>query len=488
MRPGRVVSSIQEFAVPSIRLEGVTFAHHDAFPVLDGVSAVFPEGWTGLVGENGAGKSTLLRLIAGELQPQQGRIRIEPDGAEVVLCRQDVEAPGADVCALAPADDGAAWRLRGELDLEPADLERWSSLSPGERRRWQIAGALAREPRVLLLDEPTNHLDADGRALCPRGAGAVRGVGLLVSHDRALLEVLTSRTARLHRGQLTAHLRRTTGRRGRLWDAEQERARTVRQEAQSRERRTRQALVGGAVGACVGREVALGEQSRPEGPGCAEHRRADPAGVGRGAARGRRAAAADGGGAGSGRGAGGAASRRRARAFGLPRLHPGATPDDSHARRGRAPGRLDACSPVTCTRCSGARTGSASPGPNGAGKTTLLTRLLEANPGRAEQVFFLGQEVAPEEAASMLDRVRALPAGRPWPDPLARRRAGHGSGPAARLRRPRRPGRSGSCSSPRASRGDPGRWSWTSRPITSTSRPSSGSPRRSRPTPARCCS
>ncbi len=201
MRPGRVVSSIQEFAVPSIRLEGVTFAHHDAFPVLDGVSTVFPEGWTGLVGENGAGKSTLLQLIAGELQPQQGRIRIEPNGAEVVLCRQDVENPGADVCALAPADDGAAWRLRGELDLEPADLERWGSLSPGERRRWQIAGALARKPRVLLLDEPTNHLDADGRARVLAALDRYRGVGLLVSHDRALLEVLTTRTARLHRGR-----------------------------------------------------------------------------------------------------------------------------------------------------------------------------------------------------------------------------------------------------------------------------------------------
>ncbi|MGZ6162373.1 MAG: ATP-binding cassette domain-containing protein, partial [Myxococcaceae bacterium] len=48
-------------------------------------------------------------------------------------------------------------------------------------------------------------------------------------------------------------------------------------------------------------------------------------------------------------------------------------------------------------------------GPNGAGKTTLLTRLLEANPARSEQVFFLGQEVAPGEGRSILDRVRSLP-------------------------------------------------------------------------------
>jgi len=151
--------------VPSIRFDRVTFAHHDAFPLLDSASAVFPDGWTGLVGENGAGKSTLLRLVAGELQPQQGRIRLEPDGSIVVLCRQDVEAPGDDVRSLAAREDGLAGQLRGELDLDIADLERWDSLSPGERRRWQIGAALAREPRVLLLDEPTNHLDGQGRAL-----------------------------------------------------------------------------------------------------------------------------------------------------------------------------------------------------------------------------------------------------------------------------------------------------------------------------------
>ncbi|HEY3587161.1 MAG TPA: ATP-binding cassette domain-containing protein, partial [Myxococcaceae bacterium] len=145
--------------MPTIRFERVTFAHHDAFPLLESASAVFSDGWTGLVGENGAGKSTLLRLVAGEIEPQQGRIHIEPAGAVVVLFRQDVETPGNDVHALADREDGSAWRFRGELRLDPADLQRWGSLSPGERRRWQIGAALAREPRILLLDEPTNHLD-----------------------------------------------------------------------------------------------------------------------------------------------------------------------------------------------------------------------------------------------------------------------------------------------------------------------------------------
>src|SRR5690242_11503896 len=161
--PGRIRAfRLQESALPSIRFDRVTFAHHDAFPLLDHANAVFPDGWTGLTGENGAGKSTLLRLVAGELEPQQGRVHVDPDGAIVVLCRQDVEMPGEDVRSLATREDGSAWRIRSELELDVTDLERWSSLSPGERRRWQIGGALAREPRILLLDEPTNHLDAQG--------------------------------------------------------------------------------------------------------------------------------------------------------------------------------------------------------------------------------------------------------------------------------------------------------------------------------------
>ena len=63
-------------------------------------------------------------------------------------------------------------------------------LSHGERKRIQIACALAAEPQVLALDEPTNHLDAPTRALVAQALSSFKGVGLLVSHDRALLDKL----------------------------------------------------------------------------------------------------------------------------------------------------------------------------------------------------------------------------------------------------------------------------------------------------------
>ena len=61
-------------------------------------------------------------------------------------------------------------------------------LSPGERKRWQIGGALAREPDVLFLDEPTNHLDASARELLLDALRRYRGVGVVVAHDRAFLD------------------------------------------------------------------------------------------------------------------------------------------------------------------------------------------------------------------------------------------------------------------------------------------------------------
>ena len=392
--------------MPSIQLERVTFAHHDAFPLLDGVNAVFPDGWTGLVGENGAGKSTLLQLAAGELRPQQGRIRAEPDGATVVLCRQDVETPGEDAPSLAAREDGPAWRLRGELGLDPADLERWPTLSPGERRRWQIGGALAREPHVLLLDEPTNHLDAEGRARIVAALERFRGVGLLVSHDRALLERLTTRTARLHHGRLTL----TSGDYGEareVWAAADARARDVREQAKAEVVRSRRALAQARSARAAAERSLGGSRLDP--------RDRDARSMG---AKNRRAAA---------EARLGADVRRMRTAVDRASAAVPQAPVEVVLGRSVFLGYTPAPRPVILSLdVPELRAGSTLlardvhavlrrgdrirlAGPNGAGKTTLLTRLLEANPGRAEQVFFLGQEVGSEGARSILDRVRALP-------------------------------------------------------------------------------
>jgi len=186
-----------------LQLRGVSVAWAAAAPILDSVSLTLDGGFYGLVGANGAGKTTLLSVLAGEHAPTDGVVTLSPRHAVVAYCRQVVDRRDDDVGALATRLDGLAAELRGRLALEPGELERWETLSPGERKRWQIAAALAREPDVLLLDEPTNHLDQDARQ---RLMGALRrfsGLGVIVSHDRAVLDALTTRTLRIHQRAVT---------------------------------------------------------------------------------------------------------------------------------------------------------------------------------------------------------------------------------------------------------------------------------------------
>lgn len=172
----------------TLRVEQVGFAY--ASPVLEGVSFELTPGYWGLVGENGAGKSTLLRLIQGELSPESGRILL-PRQATVELCPQLVTAVSAAIHELAWDYGKRARRLRGRWRLDPDELARWPTLSPGERKRWQVAAALHRQASVLLLDEPTNHLDAEARQELGVLLAREKVIGLLVSHDRELLQELT---------------------------------------------------------------------------------------------------------------------------------------------------------------------------------------------------------------------------------------------------------------------------------------------------------
>ncbi len=176
----------------------LSFEFSSGQPVLQDADFTLRPGWTGVVGANGSGKTTLLRLLAAELLPSGGSVAVHPPSAHVVLCPQLVENLTRDVVRLGTAETADAHRLRDRLCLDVGRLERWPQLSPGERRRWQVGGALFSAPEVLMLDEPTNHLDGAGRALLVASLQNFRGIGLLVSHDRGLLDSLTAATLRLH--------------------------------------------------------------------------------------------------------------------------------------------------------------------------------------------------------------------------------------------------------------------------------------------------
>jgi macrolide transport system ATP-binding/permease protein len=147
----------------------------------------FHEGWTGIVGANGSGKSTLLQLAAGMLQPTAGSIH--RSGA-VVYCPQRTDEPPEGLGEFLKADDPSARELQGRLEIRQDYLPRWSTLSHGERKRAQIAAALWRRPAVLAVDEPSNHIDLAAKELLVQRLRAFDGVGLLVSHDRDMLDSL----------------------------------------------------------------------------------------------------------------------------------------------------------------------------------------------------------------------------------------------------------------------------------------------------------
>ena len=171
-----------------VAVRGLSFRYdaQDA-PVLEGLDASFPRGFTGVVGANGRGKSTLLELLAGALQPDAGEV-LAP--AHRVHCPQRTDRPPFGLDVLLAGEDAESWVIRGRLDV-PYDADaRWRTLSHGERKRAQIAVALHQAPDLLTIDEPTNHIDADTREMLEGALGTFHGVGVIVSHDRDLLDTL----------------------------------------------------------------------------------------------------------------------------------------------------------------------------------------------------------------------------------------------------------------------------------------------------------
>lgn len=157
--------------------------------LLTDIDAHFAQGWTGIVGPNGAGKTTLLRLATGELEPTQGAIDHLSTGLYAV---QRTDNPPEGLAEFQEAHDAEAMDLRVRLGIQEGWFSRWNTLSHGERKRLQIAVVLWSNPEVLALDEPTNHIDVGARAMLIDALKHYKGVGLLVSHDRELLDTLCS--------------------------------------------------------------------------------------------------------------------------------------------------------------------------------------------------------------------------------------------------------------------------------------------------------
>ena len=179
-------------------LSHITYTYPAApTPLLQDVSVTFPRGWTGLLGDNGCGKTTLARIATGEIAPEHGSVTA---GLVSVLCAQEVDDEPDGLFDFAADYGREARELREIFRIEDDMPWRFAELSCGERKKLQIAVALWRRPDVLVVDEPTNHLDGDAREELARALARFRGIGILVSHDRALLDALAERCVSFENG------------------------------------------------------------------------------------------------------------------------------------------------------------------------------------------------------------------------------------------------------------------------------------------------
>ncbi|WP_316766132.1 ABC-F family ATP-binding cassette domain-containing protein [Streptomyces sasae] len=213
----------------SVTCTSLSFAWPDGSPVFEGLDVAFGPGRTGLVGVNGSGKSTLLKIVAGELVPADGTVKVAgevghlPQNVTLDTALRVDEALGiaarrAALHAIEAGDVSEAhfetvgddWDVEeralvtlGELGLGHIGLDRTvGEVSGGESVLLRLAALLLRRPDVLLLDEPTNNLDLYARRRLYAAVESWPGVLIVVSHDRELLD-LVDQIADLRAGEVT---------------------------------------------------------------------------------------------------------------------------------------------------------------------------------------------------------------------------------------------------------------------------------------------
>lgn len=173
-------------------------------PLFSDVSVTISSGdRLGVVGINGTGKSTLLSIIAGTRESEGGSVR-RGRGVTIAAVDQVTTLPAGTVRDAV----GAGWRGEAALDrLGLGDIldQSTDTLSGGQEKRVALARALVADADLLILDEPTNHLDVDAIEWLEIELRAFRGGLVVVTHDRHVLDSVSSRILELDRGASFVH-------------------------------------------------------------------------------------------------------------------------------------------------------------------------------------------------------------------------------------------------------------------------------------------
>ncbi len=150
-----------------LRISNLSYSYQTK-TVFENVNLVLPsQEVVAIIGDNGAGKTTLLKLIAGELRPDDGAIKLD-----------------------------------GKVGFLHQTQEGLDNKSGGEKTQIRLAEILRENPQILLLDEPTNNLDAESKRWLLANLKRYRGLVLLVSHDRDFINQIAERIIYLHDGKI----------------------------------------------------------------------------------------------------------------------------------------------------------------------------------------------------------------------------------------------------------------------------------------------
>lgn len=202
----------------SLQAQDISYIHSDKDVLFQNISFSVSAGEKcAIVGNNGAGKSTLLKIMAGKLSPAAGKVMCEdvpymiPQHFGQFDDMTVAEALGIDgkLDALSLILDGKGTEKEYELldddwaiqERVAESFSRWQiahvtpemalgGLSGGEKTKVFLAGLDIYKPAVVLMDEPTNHLDTKGRSLLYEYIAKTNRTVIVVSHDRALLNLL----------------------------------------------------------------------------------------------------------------------------------------------------------------------------------------------------------------------------------------------------------------------------------------------------------